>query len=66
MLLAVVALLMWAEQRAQARLRFVANRPSAGSGSLSARPLALEGAARFAAWAVCGVPVLLGFALPVA
>lgn len=66
MLLAVVALLMWAEQRAQARLRFVANRPSAGSGSLSARPLALEGAGRFAAWAVCGVPVLLGFVLPVA
>ncbi|HJV69043.1 iron ABC transporter permease [Ideonella sp.] len=66
MLLAVVALLMWAEQRAQARLRFTASRPSAGSGSLSARPIALHGSGRLAAWAVCGVPVLLGFVLPVA
>jgi iron(III) transport system permease protein len=67
MLLAVVALLLWAEQRAQARLRFAANRPQAqANGGLGARPLELHGAGRLAAWAVCGLPVLLGFALPMA
>jgi iron(III) transport system permease protein len=66
-LLAVVALLLWAEQRAQARIRFTANRPGTqSSNSVAARPLALQGGARLAAWAVCGLPVLVGFVLPVA
>jgi iron(III) transport system permease protein len=63
-LLVVVALLLWAEQRAQARMRFAAGRP-AGAG-LAARPLVLRAPGRWLAWAVCGVPVLLGFVLPVA
>jgi iron(III) transport system permease protein len=68
-LLVVVALLMWAEQRAQARMRFSGNRPAATTGpgaALAARPLLLQGARRWLAWGVCGVPVLLGFVLPVA
>lgn len=62
-LLAVVALLLWAEQRAQARIRFAAARPAAPG---AARPTVLGPGARVLAWAVCGVPVLLGFVLPVA
>jgi iron(III) transport system permease protein len=65
-LLAVVALLLWAEQRAQARIRFAANRPSALGGSVASRPLALRGAQQALAWLVCGLPVLVGFVLPVA
>jgi iron(III) transport system permease protein len=65
-LLVVVAMLLWAEQRAQARIRFAANRPSANSGSMASRPLALGGAQQVLAWLVCGLPVLLGFVLPVA
>jgi len=66
LLLVVVALLLWAEQRAQARIRFAANRPSANSGSMASRPLALGGWQQALAWLVCGLPVLLGFVLPVA
>jgi iron(III) transport system permease protein len=64
-LLLVVGALLWAEQRAQARLRFAGGR-GAAPGGISARPLVLRGAAAAAAWGVCGVPVLLGFVLPVA
>jgi iron(III) transport system permease protein len=63
-LLVVVALLLWAEQRAQARMRFAASRPA--GASLAARPLVLRAPGRWLAWAVCGLPVLLGFVLPVA
>ena len=66
MLLVVVALLLWAEQRAQARIRFAANRPSVNNASVASRPLALHGAQQALAWLVCGLPVLLGFVLPVA
>ncbi|MFO1339373.1 MAG: iron ABC transporter permease [Burkholderiaceae bacterium] len=64
-LLAVVALLLWAEQRAQARIRFAAARPGARGPGAGGRPHRLQGAGRWAAWAVCGLPVLLGFVLPV-
>jgi iron(III) transport system permease protein len=66
LLLVIVALLLWAEQRAQARIRFAANRPSAHAGSVASRPLALRGPHQVLAWLVCGVPVLMGFVLPVA
>jgi iron(III) transport system permease protein len=66
LLLAVVALLLWAEQRAQSRLRFATSRLQTQAGSLAARPQALHGAGRIVAWLVCGTPVLLGFVLPVA
>ncbi|MGA0609969.1 ABC transporter permease [Caldimonas sp. KR1-144] len=63
-LLAVVALLLWAERRAQARLRFASSRRGAQSGE--SRPVRLERGAALAAWTLCAAPVLLGFVLPVA
>ena len=65
LLLAAVALLLWSERRAQRRLRFAASRAGAAH-SAEARPFVLRG--RYAAFAVavCALPVLLGFALPVA
>ena len=64
-LLLVVALLLWAESRAQRGLRFA---PSRGvqRHSSEARPLRLRGGAAAAAMLLCALPVLLGFALPVA
>ncbi|ASM77510.1 iron ABC transporter permease [Vitreoscilla filiformis] len=64
-LLLVVALLLWAEQRAQSKLRFATARIGA-AGALTARPVVLRGAARWLAWLICGGPVLLGFVLPLA
>ena len=65
MLLAVVALLLWAERRAQRRLRFAGARGGGGTGAPEARPLPLHGAAAALAIALCALPVLLGFVLPV-
>ncbi len=62
-LLLVVAALLLAERTAQRKLRFAASR--AGATSAEARPTVLRGGAAVAAWAVCGLPVLLGFLLPV-
>lgn len=64
-LLAMVAILVAFEQSAQARLRFAGTRQGALHGQ-EARPIELHGSARVWAWLVCGVPVLLGFVLPVA
>ncbi|MDB5900111.1 MAG: putative type Fe3+ transport system, permease component with duplicated domain [Ramlibacter sp.] len=61
-LLLVVAVLLALETRAQKRLRFAASR---GRGGAEAQPVPLRRAARIAAWAVCGTPILLGFVLPV-
>ncbi|WP_374674575.1 ABC transporter permease [Ideonella sp.] len=66
LLLVLVAGLLWAEQRAQARLRFAGGRTAASGSGTEARPVVLRGAGRLAAWLVCGLPVLLGFVLPVA
>jgi iron(III) transport system permease protein len=67
LLLVVVALLLWAEQRAQARMRFASARPGgAAPEAADARPVRLSRRATLLAWAVCGVPVMLGFVLPVA
>lgn len=63
MLLATVGALLWVEQRAQRRLRFAATRP--GRGGVEAQPVRLRGRGAVVAWLVCGVPVLLGFGLPV-
>ena len=62
-LLLVVAALLMAERTAQRKLRFAGSR--AGATSAEARPLVLRGGAALAAWLVCGLPVLLGFVLPV-
>lgn len=64
MLLALVAGALWLESRARRRLRFVSAR---GAGAqIEARPTRLRGARAGAAITLCGLPVLLGFALPVA
>jgi iron(III) transport system permease protein len=63
LLLVVVGFLLALETRAQKRLRFGGTRARAGS---EAQPVALRGGRRAAAWAVCGLPILLGFVLPVA
>ena len=65
MLLALVALLLWVERRAQGRLRFATSRPGAAHAG-EARPVRLRGRAALAAWALCALPVALGFVLPVA
>ncbi len=64
-LLVVVALLLWAEQRAQARIRFAASRPGAHGPGAAAGMHRLQGAGCWVAWAVCGLPVAVGFLLPV-
>ncbi len=63
-LLAVVAVLLWLEHRAQQRMRFAAARADR-AGSAEAQPIALRGGRRVVAWTVCAVPVLMGFVLPV-
>jgi iron(III) transport system permease protein len=63
LLVAVVALL-WVERRAQQRLRFSAARTSGQVAD--AQPVVLRGRASALAVALCLVPVILGFALPVA
>lgn len=63
-LLVVVGLLAWAEQRAQARLRYATTRP-AGRGA-DAQPLRLHGLPAVIAVFVCALPVLAGFVIPVA
>ena len=64
LLLVLVALLMFLEHRAQKRMRFAATK-GARAGSMDARSLVLQGRAKWLAWTLCGVPVLMGFVLPV-
>lgn len=64
MLLLLVALLLWLEHRAQRRMRFVAPK-GARSGVMDAQPVILRGWRQWLAWGVCGLPVLMGFVLPV-
>ncbi|MHB1123043.1 MAG: ABC transporter permease [Ramlibacter sp.] len=63
-LLLLVALLLALERRAQRRLRFVSAR-GGRAGSAENRPVLLAGGRLALAWMVCGVPVLMGFVLPV-
>ena len=65
LLLAGVALLLWWERRAQRRLRFAASRSGPTHGA-EARPFVLRGRAAAIAVALCALPVLLGFVVPVA
>lgn len=64
MLLLLVSLLLFLEHRAQKRMRFSGTR-GARAGAMDARPLVLSGKTRWAAWALCSAPVLIGFVLPV-
>ena len=63
-LLLVVAVLLTMERRAQAQRRFAAIQ-GARAGSAEARRVVLSGARQWQAQLICGVPVLLGFVLPV-
>ncbi|MBG9389496.1 ABC transporter permease [Caenimonas aquaedulcis] len=63
-LLVVVATLLGLERRAQQRMRFAGGR-GARVGSAEAQPMRLRGRHAAAAFALCTVPVLLGFVLPV-
>lgn len=64
LLMLVVAVLLALERRAQRRLRFAAPR-GARAGSADAQAMQLSGGRMMLAWLLCGVPVLLGFVLPV-
>jgi iron(III) transport system permease protein len=63
-LLAVVAVLLALESRAQRRLRFASGTRRAGSAE--SQPARLSGGAQLLAWGVCALPVLMGFILPLA
>jgi iron(III) transport system permease protein len=63
-LLLAVSVLLTAERAAQRRLRWAATR-SGPRQSAEARPVPLTGVAVAGAWLLCGLPVLLGFVLPV-
>ena len=63
-LLVLVAGLLWLERRSQRRMRFSVTK-GARAGSSDATAVKLVGRGRYVAWAVCGVPILLGFVLPV-
>jgi len=63
MLLALVAVLMGLEQRAQRRMRFAAPQGSR-AGSSEAQPIVLAGWLQWLAVGVCLAPVLAGFVLP--
>ena len=64
-LLLFVAVLLWLERREQQRMRFASTRGQRGSDGAEARLPVLRGAREMLAWLVCGLPVLLGFVLPV-
>jgi iron(III) transport system permease protein len=65
-LLVVVALLLTLERRARRHLRFSSpGGAGAASHTADAQPLPLRGAAALWVCALCTVPVLLGFVLPV-
>ena len=62
-LLVLVALLLRWEYRAQQRMRFAASQNKSSSAEF--RAVVLNGPQKWLAWAICGVPVLLGFVFPV-
>jgi iron(III) transport system permease protein len=61
-LLVLVAAVLWLEQTAQRRLRFVSNRTA--SRTSESQPLRLHGWPAALAMLLCLMPVLLGFVLP--
>lgn len=67
LLLVLVAVLLALERRAQSRLRFAGSRAGAAAATqaVEARPVVLDGRAAWAMSALCALPVLLGFVLPV-
>lgn len=66
LLLLVVLLLLKTEQWAQRRLRFSSSKSGSGHNSGESQPVVLKSGAAVAAWALCSLPVLAGFVLPMA
>jgi iron(III) transport system permease protein len=64
LLLGTVGVLLWLERQAQRRMRFSTTKGQR-AGSQDALAYHLRGSAKWAAWVVCGLPVLAGFVLPV-
>ena len=64
LLLATVGVLMWLERHAQRQMRYASTK-GLRPGSNDALAYHLRGPAKWVAWAVCGLPVLAGFVLPV-
>lgn len=64
LLLVFVAVLLGLERRAQHRMRFAVTK-GARAGSADARAVCLVGGYRAGAWLLCGMPILMGFVLPV-
>lgn len=63
-LLVVVLVLLRLEQQAERHMRFAQGRVSR-QGTAESQPVRLSGMRQVLAWWVCGVPVALGFVLPV-
>src|SRR5690606_10907363 len=63
LLLLTVGALLWVEHRAERRMRFVSPRGQR-VGSAEAQPVRLRGARAALAVAVCALPILFGFVLP--
>jgi iron(III) transport system permease protein len=64
LLLILVAVLLGLERRAQHRMRFAVTK-GARAGSTDAQAVQLVGRSRVGAWLLCGLPILMGFVLPV-
>ena len=66
LLLAIVLALLMLEQGARRRLRFASNLNAARQGGSEARAVRLSGKPAALAFALCALPVLAGFLLPLA
>ena len=66
LLLAIVLVLLMLEQGARRRLRFASNLNAGRQGSSEARPVRLSGQHAALAFALCALPVVAGFLLPLA
>jgi iron(III) transport system permease protein len=64
LLLGTVGALLWLERQAQRHMRFSTTKGQR-AGSQDGLAYHLRGPAKWAAWTVCGLPVLAGFVLPV-
>ncbi len=63
LLLTCMGLLLWLERRSRQRLRYAGGQGQ-GAHGFGTQAVRLRGAACWAAWAICGIPVLAGFVLP--
>jgi iron(III) transport system permease protein len=64
LLLVLVAVLLGLERRAQHRMRFAVTK-GARVGSADAQAVRLVGRQRIGVWLLCGMPIMMGFVLPI-